>query len=186
MDDSTRFCGVCGKPFEDAGTSNNSTKMPGGSFDFSGVAASLNAGGVLTILYLAETLLFVLLGILNFAKTFKIDAWLISGKMSIGGLLKQGDSSAAFPVIVGILIFAAAALSVVPIFSAPKRRRFIFQIVVSVIAFAMLVIVYIAAANADGSAFYDVSLTFAGWLYLFICLITIALSVLISIKSAQK
>lgn len=178
MDDGAKICGMCGTPFVNSGSAVPSFDQRQSKVD--GIPGVTKADGNLTIMCLSETLLFVLLGILNFVKMFKAEALGFSTTFTLKQLFSDLE---AVPVIMGILIFAAAVLSIIPVFGAPKRRRFIFQIVISALAFLLLVFTYIIETNADEAAFYDFALTFSGWLYLFICLINIALSVLISKRS---
>ena len=183
MSDSAKVCGMCGTPFTSSAKENAAPgNIPASPVKAVGIPGVSAMDGNLTIMYIAEAALFLLLGILSLVKMFRVDS-LLSLTFTIVQLFEDAEF---IPVIVIILIFVAAILSAVPIFSAPKRRRFIFQIVVSALAFLLVVFTCIIHAASDESAFYDLSLTFAGWLYMLICIANIVLSVLISKKSQQE
>lgn len=184
MEDQAKVCGMCGTPFTETKQpvyqSHNTNRI---TTQMNVLPSSISkSDGTLTVMYLGETLLLVLLGILSMVKMFKAE---ILGMSTTFTLKQLFDGLEAVPVIMSILIFVAAILSVIPVFTTPKKRRFIFQIVISVLAFVLLVFTYIIEANSDEAALYDFTLTFSGWLYLFICLANILLSVLISKKSKQ-
>lgn len=194
MQDEAKICGRCGKPLASPIRTNTQfsprpTTPPtiGGMQKRSGIQVVNKDEDNLVIINLGEALLFVLLGILNFIKLLKVDTIFGSGTISLKELLSDDDFNdknyEAIPIIMGILIFIAAALSIVQLFSAPKKELLISQVIISVLAFVLLVTVYAIATNSDGADYYDLSLTFGGWLYLLVSLANILLSVLILKKA---
>lgn len=178
MEDNARICGMCGTLFENGG--GPSAAFAHRQPNVNGIPGGAKIDGNLTIMHIGEALLFVLLGILTFVKLFSVDVLGFSEPLSLKELFRDAE---AVPVILGILMFAAAVVTILPLLGVMAKKPLIFQIVISALAFLLLIITYIVETNSDEAVFYDFTLTAGGWFYLFICIINITLSVLISKKS---
>jgi len=178
MNDDAKICGACGTPFPvetvaPSTTSPNPIRPP----KTPGVPGATTGNNAL-LWHLGMALSFLLLGILSLTSVFTVSNFV---SFSMVRLYDDGDAT-AIPIIVTILIFVAALLSLVPVFTAPKKRRFIFQLIVSILAF-ILIVATIIIVNTSEEFFIELSLTFSGWLYIFICLVNIALCILLAKKN---
>lgn len=191
MNDDANVCGMCGTPFAGAQKPGSYFRppQPTATTLLRPSALPVTAGkanGTITILCLVEALLFVVLGILNFTKMFSLNIF-YEVKLSLPELFGEEDVQ-AIPIIVGIILFIAAILSFVPVITAPKKRRFIFQIIAALLPLCLLGVIYISIQNADSFdslVLSQMEMLFSGWLYLLISFVNIALSVLVTVKSGQ-
>lgn len=183
MDDGVKVCGMCGTPFANVPNANPQPSFQASvqSNNVDEIPGVTKPEGNIKVVCLCDALLFFMLGILNFTGILQVGALGLTKTFTLIEIFENGLEFV--PIIMGLLIFAAAVMSIIPIFGAAKRRRFIFQKVVSFLAFAFMIFVYISVVLDGSSSLYDFTFTLSGWIYLFICITNIVLSVLISKRS---
>lgn len=181
MDDDAKICGMCGTPFpvQDAAPREN-VNLSGGIPQKSATSSD----GTLFVMYLLETIMFVLMGIFFLVKTFKAELFGFSEGFTMVELF---DEVEFIPIIICVLIFLCAILSLVPMFSGAisKHRRLIASKVVPVLTLASVLLIYIIETNEE-DAFYEFSLTFSGWLLVLLSIASFVLSFIISKKTKTK
>lgn len=195
-----KFCPKCGAPAGQTEAAPAPTQVPRPAISYSDVTAKLSditgdRKKLMTYLYIAAAVIFVLLGILIHGKLYSFSASALGYKadeaISILEFESLGDASeggTVMLVLLTLLNLGAAALCILPVVqkTVNKARLHIYQFIVAV--FSMVLAYADIAANAESLKRYNVDLKLSGRgvFFMLLCVVVIAVLVYITVKNRSN